>query len=76
MLWEFLCSALNISDIVLPKPSQIIATLWQRFPQLWPHTIQTLYTTLVGFGFGILIGISLGMLVGSSKSPMTWLIRC
>ena len=68
LLWELLCrTALSISDIVLPKPSQIIATLWQRLPQLWPHTVQTLYTTLVGFGFGILIGISLGMLVGSSR---------
>ena len=24
LLWEFLCRALNISDIVLPKPSQIL----------------------------------------------------
>ncbi len=67
LLWEFLCRALNISDIIVPKPSQILETLWMRAPQLWPHTLQTLYTTLVGFGFGILIGISLGMLVGSSK---------
>ncbi|MET0867816.1 MAG: ABC transporter permease [Pseudorhodoplanes sp.] len=67
LLWEFLCTALNISDIVLPKPSQILTTLWLRAPQLWPHTVQTLYTTLVGFAFGILIGISLGMLVGSSR---------
>ena len=29
--------------------------------------MQTLYTTLVGFGFGILIGISLGVLIGSSR---------
>ena len=67
LLWEFLCRALNISDIIIPKPSQIIETLWVRAPQLWPHTLQTLYTTLVGFAFGILIGISLGMLVGSSR---------
>jgi len=67
LLWELLCRAFGISDIVLPKPSQIIVTLVQRFPQLWPHTLQTLYTTLVGFGFGILIGVLVGMLVGSSR---------
>jgi len=67
VLWEVLCRGFNISDIVLPKPSQIIVTLIQRFPQLWPHTLQTLYTTLVGFGFGILIGVLVGMLVGSSR---------
>jgi NitT/TauT family transport system permease protein len=67
VLWEVLCRIFGISDIVLPKPSQIVATLIERLPQLWPHTLQTLYTTLAGFGFGILIGVLLGMLVGSSK---------
>ena len=32
-----------------------------------PHAMQTLYTTLVGFGLGILIGIALGALIGSSR---------
>ena len=67
LVWEFLCRAFGISDIVLPKPSQIIVTLIERFPALWPHTMQTLYTTLLGFSFGIAIGVSLGILVGSSK---------
>ena len=34
VLWEFFCLAFGISDIVLPKPSQIIDTLWQRLPAL------------------------------------------
>ena len=66
-LWEALCWLFNVSDIVVPKPSQIIVTLYQRGPALWPHTLQTLYTTVVGFGFGIVIGISLGVLIGSSR---------
>jgi len=64
LLWEALCWAFNVSDIVLPKPSQIIVTLVQRAPALWPHTLQTLYTTMVGFAFGIVIGIALGVLIG------------
>ena len=67
VLWELLCRMLGVSDIVLPKPSQIIVTLIQRMPALWPHTVQTLYTTLVGFAFGILAGVALGMLIGSSR---------
>ncbi|MDO9413918.1 MAG: ABC transporter permease [Pseudolabrys sp.] len=67
VLWEALCWLFNVSDIIVPKPSQIISTLIARGPALWPHTLQTVYTTLVGFGFGILIGISLGVLIGSSK---------
>src|SRR5450432_3249194 len=67
VMWEALCWLFHVSDIVVPKPSQIIVTLIQRAPALWPHTLQTLYTTMVGFGFGILIGIALGTLVGSSR---------
>jgi NitT/TauT family transport system permease protein len=67
LLWEALCWMFGISDIVVPKPSQIIVTLIERMPALWPHAVQTLYTTLVGFAFGIVIGILLGMLIGSSR---------
>lgn len=67
VVWEALCWLFNVSDIIVPKPSQIIVTLVQRAPALWPHTVQTLYTTLVGFGFGIVIGIALGVLIGSSR---------
>jgi len=67
LLWEALCWLFGVSDIVLPKPSQIIVTLVQRMPALWPHTIQTLYTTLIGFGLGIAIGITLGVVIGSSR---------
>jgi NitT/TauT family transport system permease protein len=67
LLWEFLCTALNISDIIVPKPSQVFVTLWERMAALWPHTIQTLYTTVVGFAFGIVIGVFIGVVIGSSK---------
>ena len=66
-LWELACIAFGISDIVLPRPSQILATLWDRWPALWPHTYQTLYTTLLGFGWGVMIGVTLGVVIGSSR---------
>jgi NitT/TauT family transport system permease protein len=65
--WEVLCLIFNVSDIVLPRPSQILITLWTRFPAIWPHALQTLYTTLLGFALGIVIGILLGILIGSSQ---------
>lgn len=63
--WEMFCLAFHISEIVLPRPSQVLITLWTRFPAIRPHALQTLYTTLVGFSLGIVIGILLGMLIGS-----------
>ena len=55
--WEVLCLGFGVRDIVLPRPSQIIYTLFARLPAIWPHAMQTLYTTLVGFGLGIVFGV-------------------
>ena len=67
VLWEFLCAAFEVSDVVLPRPSQIVTILVLRFPALWPHTLQTLYTTLVGFVLGVAIGVLIGIGIGWSK---------
>lgn len=67
LVWEICCYIFKISDFILPAPSQIAVTLWDRFPALMPHTMQTLYTTLVGFALGIVSGVALGMLIGSSR---------
>lgn len=65
--WELLCLMFGIKDIVLPRPSEILTTLWSRLPAIMPHAAQTLYTTLVGFALGIVSGVLLGALVGSSR---------
>ena len=67
VLWEIICLAFNVSDLVLPRPSQVIVTFWTQFPAIWPHTVQTVYTTLLGLGLGIILGLALGMLIGSSR---------
>ena len=67
VFWEVACLAFGIKDIVLPRPSQIVETLVERMPAIWPHAVQTLYTTLVGFGLGIAAGVFIGAVVGSSK---------
>jgi len=65
--WELICLVFGVSDILLPRPSQVVATLWTRWPALMPHAAQTLYTTMVGFGLGVVIGVTLGVLIGSSR---------
>lgn len=67
LLWELACRVSGVSDLILPRPSQVVLVLWQKFPLLWPHTVQTLYTTLSGFALGVVIGILLGLVIGSSK---------
>ena len=47
VFWEFACLALGVSDIILPRPSQVFYTLFERWSAIMPHAGQTLYTTLV-----------------------------
>ena len=61
VMWELICLAGGISDLILPRPSQIAVVLWEKMPLLWPHTVQTLKTTLAGFALGVLIGIVIGV---------------
>jgi NitT/TauT family transport system permease protein len=67
LLWELICRAAGVSDLILPRPSQIAEVLWTKMPLLWPHTLQTLKTTLFGFSLGVFIGIVIGVAIGSSK---------
>jgi NitT/TauT family transport system permease protein len=67
VVWEIACLAFGVSDLILPRPSQIASVLIEKMPLLWPHAAQTLYTTFVGFAIGVLAGVVIGMIIGSSK---------
>ncbi len=66
-VWEVLCLALQVSDLVLPRPTQVFDTLIDRFGILWPHIVQTLWTTMVGFILGVIVGVLLGACIGTSR---------
>jgi NitT/TauT family transport system permease protein len=67
LVWELLCRAFGVTDLVLPKPSQIFMVLIERLPALMPHATQTLFTTLTGFALGVGAGILIGVIIGSSR---------
>ena len=66
--WELFCLMTGMSDLVLPRPSQVFATLFEKFPILWPHILQTLATTMIGFVLGVGLGVVLGAVIGVSKT--------
>lgn len=66
--WEVLCLVLQVSDLVLPRPTQVFATLAARFGILWPHVMQTLWTTMIGFVLGVTVGVVIGATIGVSRT--------
>jgi NitT/TauT family transport system permease protein len=66
--WEALCLMFHVSDLVLPRPSQIVMELVTYFPALLPHALQTLSETMIGFVVGVLAGVLLGIAIGISRT--------
>src|SRR5207302_3140309 len=64
--WELFCLMTGMSDLVLPRPSQVFVTLFEKFPILLPHILQTLATTMIGFVLGVGLGVVLGAVIGVS----------
>lgn len=67
VVWELLCRAFSISDLVLPAPSQVFKVLVTRWDALLPHATQTMMTTVVGFVLGVIAGTLIGIAIGSSR---------
>ncbi|MDJ0948831.1 MAG: ABC transporter permease [Alphaproteobacteria bacterium] len=67
VVWELGCLAFDVAEYVLPRPTQFFEILLTRAPDLWGHSVQTLYTTVLGFALGVVTGVIIGIAVGSSK---------
>ena len=66
LIWELVCRGLKVDPFILPMPTAIWDALLEYKKPVFDHAIQTLWTTMVGFAFSVLVGIILGCLLGSS----------
>ncbi|MBI1619086.1 ABC transporter permease [Aquamicrobium zhengzhouense] len=67
VIWEAAVWIFNIRPVILPAPSAIIEALYKYWPAIQRHSIQTLFTTTLGFGLAVVGGLALGLLVGWSR---------
>ena len=68
LVWEGACWAFAIKPFVLPAPSRIAMATYEFWTAIWTNSLQTLWTTLLGFALAIVGGLLLGILVGWSRT--------
>ncbi|NBD21069.1 ABC transporter permease subunit [Aquabacterium fontiphilum] len=67
LLWQLVCSALNVSEFIFPSPWRIAEQLVEFHSEIFRHAWRTLWVTMLGFGIAIVVGVMLGFLIGSSR---------
>jgi NitT/TauT family transport system permease protein len=63
--WEAWCRLGDLSALVLPPPSAVLATLWSEIAtgRLWPHLAMTAAEMALGLGIGAVVGLGVGVLL-------------
>ncbi len=69
LLWKFVIFIFNFSDFILPQPEVVFIKWYELIKDglLLKHTWVTLYETLAGFLFGVLLGIIPAYFIAKSK---------
>ncbi|MGL3605792.1 ABC transporter permease [Rhizobium sp. G187] len=66
--WELAVILLDTPPTVLPAPSRVFQAIVQYWSPIWKNSLQTLYTTTLGFLIAVVAGLALGLFVGWSKT--------
>ena len=66
-LWQFICTAFNVSEFIFPSPLRIATQTWEFKEVILGHAWRTYWVTMLGFGIAIVVGVLLGFVVGSSR---------
>lgn len=71
--WDVYVRAFGVSPLILPSPLEVGGALLLLFRDLrtLEHAWVTIYETLLGFAFAVLVGVALGALLGKVR----WLER-
>ena len=68
VIWELLVLGLGMSSTVLPSPLEVFGSIIQYWGPIWKNSLQTLYTTTLGFMLAVVAGLLLGLFIGWSKT--------
>lgn len=68
VLWELSVRVLGVPYYILPAPTVVAYAAYEFAGGLWRNSIQTLWTTMAGFGLAVVFGLALGLFVGWSRT--------
>ncbi|KHN90466.1 ABC transporter permease [Pectobacterium actinidiae] len=66
-IWQMLVVGLEVPSYLFPSLSDVYRSLITDWQPIAAHSLQTLYTTLVGFALAVVVGVLLGVAVGASS---------
>ncbi|WP_043529517.1 ABC transporter permease [Litchfieldella xinjiangensis] len=65
--WEGIVRAFSVPEFLFPGPLATARALVDYAGPIAIHSWQTFWTTMAGFGIGVVVGLALGFIVGSSR---------
>ncbi|MEO8755306.1 MAG: ABC transporter permease [Casimicrobiaceae bacterium] len=65
--WEALVRLFGVKLYILPAPSVVLATLWNKWPTIGGAAWQTAQPMLIGFALAIVIGVLLALMFAVSR---------
>lgn len=68
LVWELAVLALQMPQTILPSPIRVFQAIVQYWSPIWKNSLQTLYTTTLGFLIAVVAGLGLGLFIGWSKT--------
>ncbi|GHA16006.1 ABC transporter permease [Devosia pacifica] len=68
VLWELAVIISGLPHTVLPAPSRVFQAIVQYWSPIWKNSLQTFYTTTLGFLIAVVAGMAIGLLIGWSRA--------
>jgi NitT/TauT family transport system permease protein len=63
VLWEVVVRIAKIPSVILPPPSEVLATLLRIYPLLLQHAVPTMVETVIGFVLATVLGVALAIVI-------------
>ncbi|MCP4167322.1 MAG: ABC transporter permease [Chloroflexi bacterium] len=68
LIWEILVRWLDVASYLLPRPTEVLVTMIDKYDLLWKHSLVTLYEMLLGYFLAIAVAVPLAIMVTASST--------